>query len=432
MRESVRRIVLPNGLRVLLIPRRDDVSVWVEIKLDVGSRHDPLGLGGLAHFSEHMITRGTRRRPTEAVINAETDAVGADFDAGTSVEETSFSLHLSARHLPLALDLLSDTLLRGLIRARDVEIERGAILEEIHGDADEPAEAVGDHLLSLVYPGMGLGRPICGTDETVSFIGRRQILEFRARHYAPSRAALIVAGGFDEARALSLIERSFGSWRSEVVGLPPLEPLSTPSSGPAIVLEQDSGCSQSEVAIGFRTGGYGYSRRFARSILDAILGGLSSSRLWLAVRSDNGLAYHVSSDVEPHRGAGMLSVAAGLNNERLLEAFGLIVQELRRLKRHGITVEELTRAKGYICGQVARHSVHPDFLADYYGAQELFSKKRRLVSLDEYFRSIELVTVAEVNACAREILRASNFHAAILGPVTSVDPFLDLAAKLGE
>jgi predicted Zn-dependent peptidase len=430
MQESVKTVVLPNGVRVLLVPRTGVESVMVEVKFAAGSCLETDALSGTAHFLEHMEFRGTIRRPSATIIFRELDTVGAASNAFTCQDQTAYHVRLEAGQLPLAVDMLADLTLNSLIREEDMAIERGAILEEARSNLDNPSHLAYWQMHAAAYPGMALGRPIIGTLETISALTPDHLLAFRARHYLPSRTLVVIVGKFDETEALRLVKGSFGAWHPGItsVGMP--QELVELAPQPVVAMHHKPEAEQANIALGFRAYGHDHPRLAALDLLCNILGGTTSSRLHISVRQDRGLAYSVGSFTEAYRGTGLLSVMAGLAKDQLTPAIGVIVDELARLKSEGVAPEELARAKTNARGGLALASETSSFLSEFYGDEELFSSAPR--SFGSYLDALEAVTPTDVLDVARDVIRASTFRLGIVSPFDDPEPYLALAAKLGD
>ena len=431
MQENVKKIVLMNGVRVLLIPRAGVESVLVEVMLDVGSRQESSALGGTAHFLEHLAFRGTEGRPSSAqVIFRELDNVGAAFNASTDRDQTKYHVRLGAEQLPFAVDLLADMTLHPLLRSEYIEAERGPILEEARACLDDPGERVTDALYAVTYPGMALGRPIIGTIETISALNRDRLLGFRARHYLPERTIVVIVGKFDEAVALRLVEDSFGAWHPGCASMVRPEALIEPVTQPQVVLLDRPESEQANIALGFRSYGHGHPRLAALDLLALILGGTASSRLFVSVRGERGLAYNVSADTTTYRGTGLLTVASGINQDKLEAGLGVIVNELVKLKAEGVTEEELRCVKAHARGQLALATENSRFFSTFHGNEEMFSPTPR--TLGGYLAALDAVTRTDLLEVARDVIKTSAFRLVMDGPFDDPEPYLALAAKLGD
>lgn len=431
MQENLKKIVLPNDVRVLLIPRSGVESVLVEVVFDVGSCHETPELGGAAHYLEHLAFRGTEGRPSTAqVIFRELDRFGADYNASTGRDQTKYYVRLEAEQLPFAVDLLADMTLHPLLRPEDIEAERGPILEEARGASDDPEERVTDALYAAIYPHMALGRPIIGTLETISSLDRDRLLCFRNQHYLPERTVISVVGKFDEAVALSLVEKSFGNWHPGHASAARMEALSEIPSQPQVVLLDRPESERANIAFGFRTYGYGHPRMAALDLLALILGGSPSSRLFVGVRGERGLAYSVGADTTTYRGTGLLTVSSGINQDRLEAGLEAIIGEMAKLKTEGVTEEELHDVKTHARGQLALATESSRFFSSFYGNEEMYSLAPR--TLGGYLADLSAVTQADLLEVARDIFKASALRLIMDSPFDDPEPYLALAAKLGD
>ncbi|MGD0840716.1 MAG: pitrilysin family protein, partial [Candidatus Acidiferrales bacterium] len=299
----IERDVLPNGLVVITEPMPHVRSASVGVWLRAGSRREPAGRAGLAHFIEHMVFKGTERRTAEQIAR-EMDSVGGLLDAFTEKEIVCFNAKVLDEHVPIAFDLLSDLVLRPRFDEEELEREKQVVLEEIRMEEDNPEYVVHEMFSQGFWPRHALGRPILGTPESVSGFTRQSLFETFRTSYAPNNAIITAAGRIDHARLVDLAAREFGSTCAEPQA--PADP--PPQPRPARVSRSKSELGQAHICLGVPSYPIADKRRFAVSLLNNVLGGGMSSRLFQNIRERQGLAYAVFSDVNPYSDAGLLSV----------------------------------------------------------------------------------------------------------------------------
>ena len=420
---------LANGTRLLFVPHDDTAATALLVLYEVGSRYETARLGGAAHFLEHLMFKGTRRRPDNLAISRDLDAVGADYNAFTWRDCTGYYIKLTADRLPLAADMLGDLLHHSLLRPADLDQERGVILEEIRMYEDNPLLQVESLMEEDLYHGSALGRQVAGTVASVTALRRADLLAFQKAHYRPARTVVAVAGKFDEAKARALVTKQFG--RPADGGAGPNYRRFTLATAdyrrPRLrFVAKDT--EQYQAALGFPSYGYGHRRLAALSVLNVILGGNMSSRLFLEVRERRGLAYFVRSAVNTYQDIGNLSIQAGIARDRLPQALTVIAAELKKLKDKPVPAEELTRAKEFIKGKMILHLEESSELAEWCARQELLEK--RLVAPEEKLKRIFAVTAADVQAAARDLIRPNRLALAVIGPKTDERALERLVVRL--
>jgi predicted Zn-dependent peptidase len=418
---TIRRTVLPSGLRILTeaVPAMRSVSfgVWVR----VGSRDETARLSGVSHFLEHLLFKGTRRR-SALEISATIEAVGGETNAFTAKEYTCYYARMLDRHLPLAIDVVCDLVTGSVLAPPEVETERRVILAEIAMQDDEPGELVHDLFAQLLYQDHPLGRRVSGSLDSITGLSRRQIQGFYRRRYTASSVVVAAAGNLDHASAVRLV-------REAVAGTPlgegAAEPASPPGPAgppprvrPAGALVDPKDTEQAHLLVGCLTIGRPDDRRFALDVLNNVLGGGMSSRLFQQVREERGLAYSTFSYASRFADTGLFGVYAGCAPRKVEEVLAVVRTVLRRVARDGITVEELARGKGMLAGSVVLGLEDTGSRMGRLGKGELLYE--RPLSDDELLARIERVSLGEVNQLAEELL-ASPMSVAAVGPVEAGD-----------
>jgi hypothetical protein len=412
---TVRRTVLPGGLRVVTeyVPsvRSASVGLWV----NVGSRDEGPTVAGAAHFLEHLLFKATPSRTSVQIAQA-VDAVGGELNAFTSKEHTCYYAHVLDDDLEMAVDLVADVVLNGVCAPADVELERDVVLEEIAMRDDDPEDTLGDVFLSAMFGDHPVGRPVIGSVESVSSMTRQQLHSFHTRRYTPERMVLAVAGNIDHDHVVALARAFFGP--RLVKGLKPLPPRKGAGrlpGGPDLTLIGRD-CEQTHLTLGVRVPGRHWQSRWALSVLNTAVGGGLSSRLFQQIRETRGLAYSVYSAVDAFADSGAFSVYAGCLPERFEEVVRLTAEVLETVAREGITESECRIAKGSLRGGLLLGLEDSASRMNRLGRSELNYGEYR--SLTNTLRQIEQVTVEDVNVVARKVLRG-RFGAAVLGPYRS-------------
>jgi predicted Zn-dependent peptidase len=405
---DIKKHVLPNGLVVITETMAHVRSVSVGVWVRNGSRRESREENGLAHFIEHMVFKGTERRSAEAIAR-EMDSVGGMLDAFTSKEQICFNAKVLDEHLPIAFDVIADLILRPNFDSEDVKKERQVILEEIKMDLDNPEYLLHEIFTRGFWPEHALGRPILGTPETVKRFNRETLKTRFASWFAPDHLVITAAGNVTHEQVLLLVEREFGNLKPS--GQHP--PHVAPGTGAPIHLEKKRDLEQVHLCVGVPSVPLGHEDRFGIAVLNNVLGGGMSSRLFQNIREKRGLAYAVFSELTPYSDAGMLTVYAGSAKETVGQVLDLIVSEFRDLKESPVTEEELTRSKNHLKGSLMLSLESTSARMSNLARQELYF--RRFYTLDEILTSIEVVTREQLQALAQQYFRTEDTAVTVLG-----------------
>jgi predicted Zn-dependent peptidase len=344
--EEYRKSVLPNGIRVITERMPHVRSVAVGVWVETGSRHEPEGRGGMSHLIEHLVFKGTATRTAEAIART-MDSVGGQMDAFTTKEHTCFYVQVLDDHLPLAVDLLTDILLRSLFNADELEREKSVVMQEIKMVEDTPDDLIHDLFAAQVWAGHPLGRPILGTREAVTGFARDQIVAHFGEHYVPPKIIIAVAGNVAHDRVVELFSGGFDGFGRPAVDRPDDLPRMRP--GANIV---QKALEQVHLVMGFPGLCHTAPERYALFLLNDVIGGSMSSRLFQEIRERQGLAYSIHSGVQAFRDTGSLYVYAATDPGNFSKVLKSTLRELRELKKHGISVDELARAKNHLKGSL--------------------------------------------------------------------------------
>jgi predicted Zn-dependent peptidase len=410
----VRRTVLPGGLRVLTEEmagvRSASIGVWV----GVGSRHETPKLHGASHFLEHLLFKGTQER-SALEVSILLDEIGGDFNAFTAKEYTCFHGRVLAEDLPLAVDVLGDMMTGSVITDADVEAEREVILDEIAMHDDDPEDVVHNLFAAQAWGDSPLGRGIAGTVESIEALTRAQISRFYARHYRPANMVISVAGNVDHDVVVRQIEEAFGR-RDFLAG--DEEPVVAALTATARKVTPGESHAQRpleqvNVVLGVRGVTRSDERRFALGVLNTVLGGGSSSRLFQEVRELRGLAYSVYSFASHHVDAGLVGVAVGCLPGKYDETLAVVRDELRKIARDGITAEELARGQRQLKGSMIMGLEDSGARMSRNGKAELIHDE--LIGLDEALARIDAVTLEDVAALAADLFSGPEVLA-VVGP----------------
>jgi predicted Zn-dependent peptidase len=388
-------------------------SVSIGVWLARGSRHEPQEQSGIAHFVEHMLFKGTANRTAEDIAQA-IDSIGGQMDAFTAKEYASYYIKVLDEHLPLAVDVLTDIVLRPGFAAEDIEREKKVVLEEIKMVEDTPDDLVHELFTENFWRDHPLGRPILGTRETVEGLTADRLRAYFADAYTAENMIVAAVGNVEHERVRDLVDRYFGELPRR--GTPIVD--RPPRVVPRIVIRNKE-LEQSHVCLG--TSGYrqDHEDRYASYVLNTVLGGSMSSRLFQNVREKRGLAYAVFSGLSAYRDAGSVTVYAGCANDAVGELVDVVVAELRRLKEDPPPEAELRRAKDHLKGSLMLNLESTSSRMSHLARQEIYFDRQ--FGLDETLDGVERVTQIDVQRVARDLFADGALAATVLGAVNGLE-----------
>jgi predicted Zn-dependent peptidase len=399
---------LPNGIKVITEAMPHVRSVSVGIWISSGSRRESADENGLSHFIEHMLFKGTANRSAEDIARS-VDSIGGNLDAFTAKEMVCFNTKVLDEHLPIALDVLSDLVLNPAFRDEDIEKEKGVILEEIKMDADSPDYLVHEIFSSNFWKDHPLGKPILGTRETVKRFNQAMVQDYYRGVYTPSNLLITAAGNLGHERLVSLARERF-----EALPAAAPEPLqAAPATHARISLKSKKDLEQVHVCLGVPSYPIPHEDRFTCYVLNTILGGGMSSRLFQNIRERQGLAYAVFSELNPYSDTGCLSVYAGTSLESAKKVVESVLKEFTDLKQQMAPDEEVRRAKDHLKGSLMLSLESTSSRMSNLARQEMHF--RRFFTLDELAESIEQVTAEDVQRVAQTFFEQKNVALTVLG-----------------
>lgn len=405
---EIERATLPNGIRIVTEAMPYVRSVSLGIWIGSGSRLENGPENGLSHFIEHMVFKGTKHRSAEDIARS-VDSVGGGLDAFTSKELVSFNAKVLDEHLPLALDILADLVLNPLFREADIEKEKGVILEEIKMEADQPEFVLHEAFISSFWKGHGLGKPILGTKETVKKFQQQMLCEYYNRVYSPCNILITAAGNLNHENIVNLVREKFESLEQRAA----LPQDTIPQPHAPIILKKKESLEQVHIALGVPAYALAHELRFPLYVLNTVLGGGMSSRLFQNIREKQGLAYAVYSELNLFSDTGCFTIYAGTAQETAKQVVESVIQEFHQLKNELIGDDELRRAKDHLKGSLMLSLESTSSRMSNLARQELYFD--RFMSLDEMIDSIEAVTREQVQGIALEFFQTQNIAVAMLG-----------------
>lgn len=410
---NLRRTVLPNGL-IVLTERMDHLrSVAMGVWIKSGSRCEPAETNGISHFVEHMLFKGTRSRSAQSIAR-EMDAIGGNLDAFTGKETICFNVKSLADHVPVALDILADLVLNPTFAPSDIERERGVILEEIKIDEDNPDVLVQELFTQSFWKGHPLGWPILGTTETVNRMGQRQLFDYHGGRFHGGNMIFSAAGDLEHDQ---FVEAVAGKFPPLSIGEPPTE-LSAPEPTARIVMRNKKALEQVQICIGVPAPPITDENRYSALVLNTVLGGGMSSRLFQTIREERGMVYSIYSDLSPYRDTGTLCVYAGTSANKAMEVVSLVLAEFRSLKENSLSEEELKRAKDQLKGNILLGLESSNSRMANLARQEMYFHK--FFTVEELIARIDDVDSAKVQTMAQKLFDPDRIAVTLLGRLNGV------------
>lgn len=410
---------LKNGIPVIFVPQKGAQSMTLFVFCRVGSRYESKDINGASHFIEHLMFKGTKRRPNTQIISKTLDQYGAEYNAMTSKDFTGYYIKMDAQQTPLAVDLLHDMLFGSLYDPKEIDRERGVIVEEINMYEDNPRMHLEDLLEAALFPNSTLGWNVAGPREVIKTVPREKLIAYRDAYYVPSRLTVAVAGKIESPSSVRrLLEKTFGGVKEpELPRDRAFEVFQPPTRLMRPLMLQNKQTEQVQLGIAFHGLPLGHRDLPAASLLATILGGTMSSRLFIQVRERRGLCYSIHASHQALEDTGIFAVMAGLDKKRIREAMKTIMEELKKVTVTGVTPDELRRAKDHIRGRLTLAFEDSSFQADWYGKQWMFRKE--IETPEERVKKLNRVTVKDVKRVARAILRPACMASAVIGPFSS-------------
>src|SRR5271167_248196 len=410
---SIRRTILPSGLTILTERMEHIRSVAMGVWIRAGSRHELPEVNGISHFVEHMVFKGTQSRSAKRIAR-EVDAIGGNLDAFTGKETICFNLKVLDEHVPTALDVLSDLVLNPVFNNEDIARERGVILEEIKMDEDNPDYLVHEIFTQNFWKDHPLGKPILGTKETVKKFERETVLDTYTHRFAPGNIIVAAAGHLDHDQFVDLVVKHFEHLKPAKNGFHSAEPKIVPR----IVLRNKKALEQVQLCIGVPAYPIAHEKRHAGYILNTLLGGGMSSRLFQNIRERQGLAYSIYSDLNPYRDTGCMAVYAGTSLASATKVVQAVISEFRNLKNQPVPEEELRRSKDQLKGSLMLSLESSTARMSNLARQEMYFD--RFQDLDELVLKIEAVTADDLQSLAQEFFKTESVAVTALGNLSGL------------
>jgi predicted Zn-dependent peptidase len=405
---NIRRQKLPNGLTIITEQMQHIRSASIGIWLQTGSRDEDAEWNGISHFLEHMVFKGTKHRTAEEIAR-QVDSIGGNMDAFTAKECICFNVKVLDEHVPTALDILSDLVLNPNFDPADIARERGVILEEIKMDEDNPDYLVHEIFTQNFFKDHPLGKPILGTKETVKRFERAPVVDAYTHRFAPGNIIVSAAGNLDHDRFVELVIGHFEKMKPAKNGFH----ASAPKTVSRIILRNKKALEQVQLCLGVPAHPIAHEKRHAGYVLNTLLGGGMSSRLFQNIRERQGLAYSIYSDLNPYRDTGCLAVYAGTSLASASKVVQSVVSEFRSLKTTPVPEEELKRSKAQLKGSLMLSLESSTARMSNLARQEMYFD--RFYDLDELIEKIEAVTAEDLSTLANEFFKTESVAVTVLG-----------------
>jgi predicted Zn-dependent peptidase len=406
-----KKMILDNGMRVVTERIPSVKSVSIGIWVNVGSRDEEGTEHGLSHFLEHMFFKGTRRKSAKELAQ-EMDCLGGEMNAFTSRETTTFYTKVLDDHLPKAIDILSDVFHHSVFDPAEIKKEKKVILEEIKMVEDDPEELLNDFYLEQVWKKNSLGRSILGTLDTVSSLKREDILYFLQKYYHPSQIVIAVAGNFNFSQLFKSLNRSFGKYKNNQHFIPER----TPPQMETGVFSKKKNLEQLHLCLGISGVSQTDKSRHALYVLNTVLGGSVSSRLFQEVREKRGLVYSIYSYPSFYQDTGLFTVYAGTSIKTARQVIQIILKELKKLKNEGLTTQDIRKAKDHLKGSMMLGMESTSSRMGQLAKDEL--NFGRHISMEEVLSDIDAVTKGSVSQIANQLFDPSHYSLTTLGPLS--------------
>lgn len=412
------KTTLKNGVRVVTSQMNHVRSATLILELGVGSRYELAERAGISHFLEHMVFKGTERRPDPAMISQEIEGVGGILNAATGRESTSYWAKIPSVHLARTFDVLADMLRHSVFEPAEVEKERAVIIEEIRGSNDTPDDLIHDAIDEVVWEDQSVGRPIAGTETTVGSISRDDLLAYLAGQYQANRLVVAAAGDVRHDEVVELAEQYLSDLPN---GTPDtFVPAEIRQSEPRLRLIQRP-TEQAHLCLGFPALPYTDDRRFTQDMIDAVLSSGMSSRLFQEIRERLGLVYSVYAYFREYADVGQGVVYAGTDPQRVERTIEAVMKELDKLRQHPIPDEELARTKELRKGRLLMGLEDSRSVAAWIACQELMFGE--ILTPEQVMERIDAVTCEDVQELSMELVRPDLMNLAIIGPYEDEEPF---------
>lgn len=417
-----KKTTLKNGLRIITIPQQGTKTATVLVLAATGSKYESKEVNGISHLLEHLLFKGTKKRPDKIAISEPLDRIGGNYNAFTGEEYTGYFAKVDSANFDLALDIVSDMYLNSKLDAKEIKKEKGVVIEEMNMGYDNPMSYVQDLWNKVLYGDQPAGRTIIGTKESVLGLSRKELFDYMKTQYSSSNTIVCVAGDIPSTeRVVSKIKKHFSSIKTKntIEKYPVIEKQKEPK-----FLLKEKKTDQTHFCLGVRAYNLFHSQKYAQEILALILGGMMSSRLFIKIREELGLAYYIKTNISSYPENGYLVTQAGVDNAKAEKAISAVLQEYRKISQEEVSSKELKKVKDYFRGKMSLSLETSDSQAFFYGGQEIMEKN--ILSPKEICDEIDKVSPADVLDVAQDIFRVEKLNLALIGPFKDKERFQKL------
>ncbi len=406
-----KKTTLKNGLRIIIVPQKSTRAVTVLVLVATGSKYEEKKINGISHLLEHLLFKGTKKRPDKISIAEPLDRTGGIYNAFTGEEYTGYFAKVDSKHFNLALDIISDIYLNSKLDPKEIQREKGVIIEEINMYYDQPSSYVQTMWNKVLYGDQPAGRDIAGTKEGVLKISRQQLLNYMKTQYTASNTVVCIAGNISgNSQILKKVKKYFSQIKSKktIKKSPVIEKQEKPEC-----LLKNKGTDQTHLCLGVRGYNLFHPQRYAMELLALILGGMMSSRLFVKIRDEMGLAYYIKTSASFDSDTGCLVTQAGVDNKRIEKAISAILKEYKKISQE-VPAKELKKAKDNLKGKMSLFLETSDAKAAFYGIQEIL--ERKILTTKEIYAKINKVSANDVLKVSRDIFQSQKLNLALIGP----------------
>jgi len=412
---------LKNGMRIITVPMKDNPTTTVLVLVETGSKYENKENNGISHFLEHVCFKGTTKRGSVFQISKELDCIGAHYNAFTGQEFTGYYAKSDYKKFDIILDIVSDLYLNPIFPEQEIEKEKGVIIEEINMYKDLPRQVVADEFLKLLYGDTPAGWQISGSKENVKNFKRTDFIDYRGKHYTASATTVIISGKINEKDVTKKIIKAFkniGVWKKE-----DKEKVIENQTVPQLVVHYKD-TDQTHLILGVRSFNAYNKYNKIIAVMNSVLSGGMSSRLFQKMREEMGICYYIGTDNDKFTDHGIFTVFAGVDSNRVKEAIVAILYEMNKLKTELVSFEELSKAKQYIIGNLNLGLESSDSIAMYYGEQEILRKD--IKSPEDVIKDIQSVTAEEIKFVAERIFKNEGLNLSIVGKFKNDSEFKEI------
>ena len=412
---------LDNGLSIVTIPMVDNPAVTVLVMVSAGSKYETKNINGISHFLEHMVFKGTKKRPKAIDISKELDSLGAQYNALTSQEYTGYYAKSDPEHLDTILDIVSDIYLNPLLDTKEIEKEKGVIIEEIKMYQDMPNYHIADVFMNLIYGDQPAGWNIAGTEDNVKSFNEESLLEYVKQHYVAEATTVIVSGSFNEENVLNKIKEKFSniSINKKLDKVKVKEEQNTPN-----ILIKYKETDQAHLILGFRSFDAKSKYDPSLNVLATLLGKGMSSRLFQKLRDEMGVCYYIRANQDSYTDHGIFSISAGVDTKRIKEVISVLLSECMKIINDPIDKDEIKKVKSYICGSFMLSLETSDARAEYAALDTIL--KGNIISPEEEIEKIQSINEDMIKDIAKRIFIDENLNLAIIGPYKDKEEFKNI------